>query len=445
MRNIMADQSNIRQPLNMRPNDLFSIPIQGDYVSTPKLLLRVRRKKKPQQQEDTVNGAGEAVAMDTDMDRCNNKTTPEFEATIVGRVKQTCRFRAMSDFQYMADNNHPITHLCQAMRNDDVTAMRNFNFKFANEMNSTHIGIPPPFFSRIETPINYGFRQLIYVNDKESSTRPGTNVAGVGKRYTRWQNSYSKTHVIQYTAASIPDRPDEEVVKSAADIDKSLLDRAEQLFKERPIWTSRSIHCVLNDATREDMRVILRYNGYVMMRGPWRGCYIRLGYDPRIDKEARKYQLLDTRPKASAADQAQKNTHAIRLNTIGRLPANSLTATMNRNTNGQTPGQPPVFDGKHDVSGIISWQYCDITDQGIRKILDAETAVASKCDERNGWYRAEAISGIRRLYRLKRQAIRLGKDANAEEEESIIIEVLAALQYGDAIMELKYSLHSIPF
>jgi len=34
---------------------------------------------------------------------------------------------------------------------------------------------------------------------------------------------------------------------------------------------------------------------YLMSNGPWRDCWIRYGYDPRSNQEARIYQLLDIR------------------------------------------------------------------------------------------------------------------------------------------------------
>lgn len=32
-----------------------------------------------------------------------------------------------------------------------------------------------------------------------------------------------------------------------------------------------------------------------MIDGPWRGSWVKYGYDPRKDPEARKYQILDFR------------------------------------------------------------------------------------------------------------------------------------------------------
>ncbi|RKP24700.1 hypothetical protein SYNPS1DRAFT_23239 [Syncephalis pseudoplumigaleata] len=118
--------------LNMRPNSIFSIPIQGDYVSTPKLLLRIRRRK-PKTQAATA----EAEAA-------------KFDAAVVGRIKHTCRFRALSDFQYTVDPQHPMVKLCQSLDSGDVTAIREFKFDFASQMDPARLSIPPPLFSRIE-------------------------------------------------------------------------------------------------------------------------------------------------------------------------------------------------------------------------------------------------------------------------------------------------------
>lgn len=44
-----------------------------------------------------------------------------------------------------------------------------------------------------------------------------------------------------------------------------------------------------------EVRILLLNYGYFQMNGPWRSCYIRYGYDPRKDSEARRYQILDFR------------------------------------------------------------------------------------------------------------------------------------------------------
>jgi hypothetical protein len=41
---------------------------------------------------------------------------------------------------------------------------------------------------------------------------------------------------------------------------------------------------------------------------------------------------------------------------------------------------PLVFDGKTKPMGIASWQLCDITDPGLRQLLDADGVLRDRCD-----------------------------------------------------------------
>ncbi|KAI8051943.1 hypothetical protein BDF22DRAFT_689162 [Syncephalis plumigaleata] len=198
IRNVATEQTT-RQSLNMRPQGM-------DYVSTPKLLLRVRRQK--QHSETTSN--------------TTSNQAESFDATVVGRIKQTCRFRseyllqedvyvvdfltlmmflALSDFQYNVDPQHPMVKLCQSLESGDgkwrgdtsysliivsvityamilVAAIREFKFDYTSQLDSTKASIPPPFFSRIE-------------------------VASKARPKARWQTAYAETHVIPFTASDI--------------------------------------------------------------------------------------------------------------------------------------------------------------------------------------------------------------------------------------------------
>ncbi|KER26915.1 hypothetical protein T265_05903 [Opisthorchis viverrini] len=73
----------------------------------------------------------------------------------------------------------------------------------------------------------------------------------------------------------------------------------DKLFKGRPIWLRNAIAKSVTTNLRSAL-----YKGaiicfaYYMVRGPWSRSWIRYGYDPRTDPEARFYQVIDFRIKS---------------------------------------------------------------------------------------------------------------------------------------------------
>jgi len=76
------------------------------------------------------------------------------------------------------------------------------------------------------------------------------------------------------------------------------LEKVHQLFEERPIWSKNAI-IYKTQFTREQLKILLLAVAYNFKTGPWRNMWVKLGYDPREDINARKYQVLDYRLKAT--------------------------------------------------------------------------------------------------------------------------------------------------
>jgi len=73
------------------------------------------------------------------------------------------------------------------------------------------------------------------------------------------------------------------------------LELVKNLFERRPIWTKSAV--VEHESTLGAfaLKYILPCVAYFALNGPWRSCWIRYGYDPRLDRFAYAYQLLDYR------------------------------------------------------------------------------------------------------------------------------------------------------
>jgi hypothetical protein len=83
-------------------------PITGNTIATFNLLIKVKRKVKKTASDGETDGM-----MDVEGDE------EKFEASLVGLVSKTCRFRSLADFQVEMPKNDEIATLLADMKNLD--------------------------------------------------------------------------------------------------------------------------------------------------------------------------------------------------------------------------------------------------------------------------------------------------------------------------------------
>lgn len=71
-----------------------------------------------------------------------------------------------------------------------------------------------------------------------------------------------------------------------------------KLFEERPVWSKNAIVQHINVESGK-LKTILPIYAYYFLTGPWRALWVRIGYDPRKDPAAKRYQMLDFRVRQS--------------------------------------------------------------------------------------------------------------------------------------------------
>ncbi|KAJ3091218.1 tau 95 subunit of transcription factor TFIIIC [Quaeritorhiza haematococci] len=262
--------------LRYRPEDMFSHPISGDVINTSNLLLKVtrRRRKRP------IPGADPSENQQTKME-------------IVGVINKTCRFRGIADFQYIPDQTDSIVQLRKALHNWDVEGVEHFQFSEDKGAVAPLRNMPPPAFSRVEWPQNYNYRQNEAVV-KVLIKRRGDE-APVMKLINRHRRQ--KFVVVNFDAKwkTVPVAPPEDISAHLADVPQASLDRIKALFEKRPVWTRAAVKNNLEPEDRKHLKALLPLVSYVVTNGPWRDCWIRYGYDPRKDVEARFYQIIYVR------------------------------------------------------------------------------------------------------------------------------------------------------
>lgn len=70
------------------------------------------------------------------------------------------------------------------------------------------------------------------------------------------------------------------------------------MFEERPIWLKNSLIYFFREnfnlkITPNQIKKVLAILAYNFKNGPWKHCYIKFGYDPRISIESAKFQVID--------------------------------------------------------------------------------------------------------------------------------------------------------
>ncbi|WFC97719.1 tau 95 subunit of transcription factor TFIIIC [Malassezia yamatoensis] len=167
-------------PGELTEAQMYRHPLLGDIVPGRELVIRVSRCCWQRQGD---NGVLEA--------------RKQYKIELVGAVCSTVRFLRMADFAFkpekpIGEPSHPTEALHRALVTMDVDTLQGYRFAPENEeyqvagtssnMLSNLAMIPPPFFSRMELPFHYGYRQ----NPASSlQTVPYASVAKKSRRTAR--------------------------------------------------------------------------------------------------------------------------------------------------------------------------------------------------------------------------------------------------------------------
>ncbi|KAI2651528.1 General transcription factor 3C polypeptide 5 [Labeo rohita] len=318
--------------------DPFSHPAYGNRYSSTNLLLRVRRRTRK------GNSAETQISMEI----------------------------------YLASHNDPDGN--QMSLYDKIILRKPEKKDFYDS--PVPLFLPPPIFSRLDTPVDYYYRPDV-----------------LHSRETAMQSVLLKDHIIAPNRArrpnnaifvnfddkTIPSEPLEAAVMSWKKVcvhpnDVKAEQQLRQLFEKRPIWSRNAVKANIN-IHPEKMKHLLPYVAYYMLTGPWRSLWVRFGYDPRKTAEAKIYQVLDFRIRygmkhvpqpASVSDITQESPSS-----SGPKPATAkylLKDSVYIFREGMLPPYRQMF-----------YQLCDLDVEKIKNIIHKNDGKEEVCDERDGW------------------------------------------------------------
>ena len=173
------------------------------------------------------------------------------------------------------------------------------------EILSRNVNISPLAFSRIDRVQAYNYRGPAISKSALPDNVPEDNENGPtnnqpGRPPPRVEGQRPKAYSVLFAHHKFQDgEPVPSVVGYVPDIPPStgmkledLLIRMRQAFSIRPAWTMLALGMYLN-IPQKVFRFQLPAVGYFTRSGPFRNCWIRLGYDPREDPNSRIFQSMD--------------------------------------------------------------------------------------------------------------------------------------------------------
>ncbi|KAG5345715.1 TF3C5 factor, partial [Acromyrmex heyeri] len=446
-----VDVPNRRLELRFRPDDGYSKPTCGDRHSTNGFLLRVRINKN-KEKDCSVNfthcnnkGAAEKKCAtdnknlyDTCTDKNllkrkknlfifnNNKYENLSQRTnyevprlkILGRIETEFKFANLCDFQYV-----PMTQ--NRLNPKKLECIYSLIYPTGIPLyswlkNDVPYFLPPAVFSRMDT-----VQQYIPKTETDSNS---DNVIGTNKKSKAGFPSY-----VYFSTSEVPTAAPKgiETAMKVKFLQNTHLEQVRQLFEERPIWSKNAI-MYKTRFTSEQLKILLPSVAYYFMTGPWRIMWVKLGYDPRKDVNARKYQTLDYRLKAmhglGSTVRCKRNysnyTLPYKSAPVSKQKPAVLTATLNQEQNLKKERHlyENVYiyrEGMVPPSRQMFYQYCDVLVAEIQEMLAKlpDPLPGIRCHEKRGWLPTDFDVQCREILNKQVRAV-LRKRMNIPEDRT---------------------------
>lgn len=305
----------------------------------------------------------------------------DVNAEFLGIVKLTGRFREMADFQFHFDEKHKISRLARSIRDMNFqeidSCLKAPLFTKTPKSNDSLLPIPA-YFSRDRVPFNYRYKQCNHVKLVSRSDDNGFN------RLNRLENVSKKYSKLEFHSIGLADETprdefalcDTDLLITASPHHSQILNQLRQMFAKRAIWTRAYILNEFELKYHDIVKNLLGKLAYYFTQGPWRMCWVRLGYDPRTDPSARQYQLLDIRFKDMKSGSVREAIDTLNTQTRMKLGLEAKTSRQ----------QP-------------SWiQVCDIEDPSFKKLAShPQIAHCSQFHQKNGWFTHNHLSALRAM------------------------------------------------
>ncbi|OAD55297.1 General transcription factor 3C polypeptide 5 [Eufriesea mexicana] len=305
---------------------------------------------------------------------------------ILGRVDTEFRFMNLCDFQYLPMSQSKEDPKKLECIYDKIYPSNIPHYSWLK--NDVPYFLPPAAFSRMDTVQQY-------VPKTEVNSYPENIIGKSRKRKTGFSN------FIYFSTPQVPTKPPAgiETAMKVKFIQNVHFEQIRQIFEERPIWSKNAI-MFKTKFSHERLKILLPAVAYYFVTGPWKIMWVKLGYDPRKDITARKYQTLDYRLKAmhglgstvkckrnySDYTLPYKSTPAAKQKTI----VQNATSSQEQSSKKEQDLNENVYiyrEGMVPPSRQMFYQYCDVLVDEIQEMLAKlpDPLPGTRCHEKRGW------------------------------------------------------------
>ncbi|KAI4484588.1 hypothetical protein M0804_007154 [Polistes exclamans] len=305
---------------------------------------------------------------------------------ILGRIDTEFQFNNLCDFQYLTmtekkDNPKALESIYDKIHPTGIPP-------YSWLKNDVPYFLPPAAFSRMDSVHQYV--------PKTETNSLSENVIGKNKK-----RRGGFVNFICFKTQGVPTKPPHgiETAMRVKFLQNMHLDKIRQMFEERPIWSKNAI-LYNTKFTTEQLKILLPSVAYYFITGPWRIMWIRLGYDPRKDITARKYQTLDYRLRAmrglGSTIKCKRNYSEYTLpykSAPAAKPKTSILTpniSMEPNETKETEMSENMYiyrEGMVPPSRQMFYQYCDILVDEVQEMLAKlpDPLPGTRCHEKRGW------------------------------------------------------------
>eukprot|EP00927_Polykrikos_kofoidii_P041538 TRINITY_DN35418_c0_g1_i1.p1 TRINITY_DN35418_c0_g1~~TRINITY_DN35418_c0_g1_i1.p1 ORF type:complete len:602 (+),score=111.13 TRINITY_DN35418_c0_g1_i1:175-1980(+) len=274
------------------------------------------------------------------------------------------------------------------------TVIGSIEEELSNPVAPGPIYIPPPFFTRVDTPQPYNFEENAFL--RRYRRQKVSEVAGTGE--TRLERFWVSVCVHRFRDSRVPQEPpDGALAQVRSDDDKKLVSALRVLFQERPMWLRSPLEeelppRVRSTANISSMQRCLLVVAYFWSDGPFRGTYARLGWDPREHPQvAKELQVIDFRDRHLR----QRKVY------FQALQGNVASEPVPSDCHFRTP----------PTNRSQLYQFIDIEDEGVQQLLTAAEPL-SRCCAQTGWLSADSLRALRNRMAVKAALMRRVRSAN---------------------------------
>lgn len=374
--------------VSLRPDDPFAKRLLSTPVRTNNVLIKVtvpkrtgRKRKRGSSgpflaEEEILKTANQDLRVDhpdtskssyvdaSTVFRTLQDNASAYQVALAGIVDETHRFRGMPDLQYAASHDNTMVELRDHVLPKKYSQLKNYtpNTKAGADL-AKSIG-PSAEFLQMPIAFNYRFQQNTFVKYTDRGV--------VNLQRSIAFNAYT---IIKPTDEVVPNGPKSTLPpeNSLTPYLQTLINQTRAELVKRPIITRHLLYNKLGWDKRTKLRQAAVYCGYFFESGPWREALIRWGVDPRKDPAFRRYQTVSFMSYLKSGKARHNKTFDQHVHALSKMSSEKLETEH-------------TFDGTSVSQTGNLFQFCDITDPLIAKILATKDIRTTCAPTFQGWY-----------------------------------------------------------